>query len=235
MQMTLIEKIIRSPYLHVIIGIIVGLYSRYYIDYIYETMRSGGLTPSLPFVHKDDHGNIRQTDVYIIPFAGFPAGSEATIAKYLSEYFDISVKETPVMPIPATAYDPIRKQYLVNNLYEPIYNFLPSLGQTKTNVLYIAILPGDMYIYDSSWNYTFCVGFEHNISIIATDRLVPFGVTDRKQAEELYGERLCKLLVRTVQEHYFGIPRSNDPTSVMFSPLMSVADIDNMRLPKKGI
>lgn len=42
------------------------------------------------------------------------------------------------------------------------------------------------------------------------------------------------MLIRTISERVYGIGRSNDPESVMYAPIMSVDDIDRMRVTKSG-
>ena len=235
MQMNTLKRILHSPLFHILIGLIAGLYSRYYIDFIYEKMRGGGLTPALPFVHTNADGVPAHTDVYIIPLEGLHVDVAASLAKFLSGYFNINVRETAMMPLPREAYDTSRKQYLGNMLYEPIKEYLPNIPSKTTNTIFIAILAGDMYPYGSSWNYTLQLGFDNNISIVATDRLVPYGITDQNQAQAIYGQRLCKMLVRVILERYYGQARSNDPASLLFSPIMSIDDIDRMILPSKSI
>lgn len=197
-------------------------------------MRNGGLTPSLPFVHTDEAGKPLATDVYLIPLEGFSVSAAADLARFLSEYYNISVKETAYMPLPEDAFDKDREQYVADDLYPYLYDCVKRLGSTNKNALYIALLAGDMYDRNSSWNFAFQLGYSGNISIIATDRMVPYGVTSRRHAEAIYGDRLSKMLIRTISERLYGIGRSIDPESVMYAPIMSVDDIDRMRVPKSG-
>ena len=213
---------------HILIGIVVGLASRYAADYLYNTMRRGGLTPRMPFVHEDSKGNLRRTDVYLIPFVGFSDIAAAQFAEGLSHDLGIVVKATGLVPLPEQAKDTQRDQFVADKLYPSIYQVSTTLGDTTPQTAYIAILADDMYPEHSSWNFCLAVNFVNRTSIIATDRLLPNGTIKNEAASKIYGERLYKLLKRTIGLQFYGYERSYDPRSLMFSPLMRVDALDQM-------
>lgn len=222
---------------HILLGIFIGLASRYAVDYTYNAMRKGGLTPKMPFVHTDRHGDPRRADVYIIPFVGFSEIAAAQFAQGLSQELGIVVKATGVMPLPSDAKDIQRDQVGAERLYAPVCTFSMTLRDTTPQTAYIAILADDMYPEYSAWNYCLVLNFTNRISIVATDRLLPYGIASKEASSRLYGERLYKLLKRTIGIQYYGYEHSSDPTSLLFSPIMGVDTVDQMstdfRLPKR--
>jgi predicted Zn-dependent protease len=67
--------------------------------------------------------------------------------------------------------------------------------------------------------------FTAKLSIVSLARLVSPG-PDGQPDQSLALTRLLKLVLRAVGEQSLKLPRSTDPTSLMFAPLMSVADLD---------
>lgn len=225
---------IRRTVVHILIGVGIGLASRYLTDYVYDAMRRGGLAPKLPFVHTDARGTLRQSDVYLIPFSGFSEQAAAQFAEGLSRDLGIVVKTTGAMPLPSDAKDSKRDQIVAERLYLPLHRFCSTLGDTTRQTVYIGIVADDMYPEQSSWNYCFALNFEDRISVVATDRLLPHGILDRNTASKIYGERLYKLLKRTIGLQYFGYGRSSDPSSLLYAPLMGLDVLDQMASDFKG-
>jgi len=213
---------------HILIGVVIGISSRYVIDYVYESMRKGGLTPQLPFVHTDKQGDMRKTDVYLMPFEGFSEMAASRLSLFLSENLGIVVKATGNMPLPNSAYDPERKQHIGERFYPGLHAYAQTLSDTKTNTIYIGILADDMYSLESNWNFCFALHFVNGVSIVATDRLIPHGVLDKQKAAQIYGARLSKMIKRVIGTQYYGRPRSSDPHSLLFSPLMNLEELDRM-------
>ena len=218
----------RKTVVNILVGVVIGLASRYLVDYVYDTMRRGGLTPTTPFVHADSDGRLRQSDVYLIPFAGFSEQAASQFANGLSRELGIVVKATGAMPLPSGAKDADRDQFIADRLYPSLRKFCSTLRDTTAQTAYIGIIADDMYPEGSTWNYCFALNFGDRVSVVATDRLLPHGVLSRKEAGRIYGERLYKLLKRTIGLQYFGYERSSDPRSVLFSPLMGLDALDRM-------
>jgi len=117
---------------------------------------------------------------------------------------------------------------IVNRLYAPIDRFSTTLRDPAHRTAYIAIIADDMYHEHSAWNYTLALNFSNRISIVATDRLLPNGIFNKEVASKIYGERQYKLLKRMIGLQFYGYERSSDPTSLLFSPLMGIDDLDRM-------
>ena len=221
-------KILGIISISIVIGIVIHVSVRYGSDYVYSKFRSEGLTPELPYA-KEQGGKIAPVDVYLIPFDGFPEPIADKLANILSQELGIHIKAMLSVPIGHHAvFNEKRKQYVAESLTEPIVNVMKQLHDKQDKTAYIALLNNDMCPNDSGLNYVFSSHFTGRVSIIATGRLMPYGVLDKNKAAKIYGLRLLKLVKRTIGQQYFGLPRSDRKDSLMFSPLMSTDDLDRI-------
>lgn len=218
----------RKRIFDLVIGIVVGIASSYYADMVYLDMRKEGLTPSLPFTQTDQNGEYRSTDIYLVPFSGFAESSTHMLAKALSQDTGLKITSTGSIALPEKYLNTDRNQYNVDYLNPIVNKSIASLKRKDRNQLFIAVMKQDMYSASNSWNFSLASNFDNNISIVATERLVPFETTDRSEAEKIYGERVYKILKRTIGLQYYKYQRKTDSNSVLFSPIMSVKDLDRM-------
>jgi len=211
-----------------VIGIIIGVSVSYYSDYIYLEMRKEGLTPSLPFVQRDQNWEVRPTDVFLIPFFGFEESSSHLLASALGQDTGLKITSTGSIPLPEKYLNKERNQYNIDYLNPIISESINNLRDKSRNQLFIAIMKQDMYSGSNSWNFSLAGNFENDISIVAMERLVPFETTNKGKAEKIFGDRSFKILKRTIGLQFYKHQRKTDVNSVLFSPIMSVNDIDRM-------
>lgn len=212
---------------NIIVGIFVAVLYRYGGDFIYSTLRDTGLTPYIPYSDQA-YGNHSEVDVYLIPFDGFPESIASQIANTLSQDLNINIEIFLAIPTDSLEYNQHRKQYVAESLAKPIADVINTMRKRTQKTVYIGLLNDDMYPSDEEFNYLFSLHFENKISVIATSRLIPVGIFDREKAEKLYGDRLLKIVKRTIGQQYFGKKRSSERSSLMYSPLLGPDDIDNM-------
>lgn len=212
----------KNPILSLILGIVIGIIGKYAADIAYNKLRHGGLTPKMPYLIVDDTGNPQRAQVVLVPFEHFPQGSAAQLATILSTETKLRVVPTGNLNIPPKSHDKKRDQYSNERLLASLREYAPHPGDT----LYIGLLADDMYAEGYNWNYSLASVSGRHI-VLATDRYIPEGL-NREKAALVYGERILKILRRMIAEHYFHIPSSSDRTSLMYSPIMGVGDIDRM-------
>jgi len=222
---------IKSRLAHTLLGIVLGIVGtvavRYGADYTYSKLRSEGLTPKLPYAKERD-GRPAPVDVYLIPFDGFPEAVAGQIAAILSYELNINIQTSLAIPIDGAMYNSEREQYLNASLYEPIAKVVPLLKNGTDRTVYIGLLDADMYPEQGDWNYLFLTHWAERISVVATGRLIPYAVFRKEEAAGIYGQRLLKLVKRTIGQQYFGMARSSDRRSVMYSPLLGTQAMDEM-------
>lgn len=221
------NKQIKTAVISGCISFMIGIFFHYGVDYVYALMRSQGLTPALPYA-KERNMRDDAVDVYIIPFDGFSESVADQICATLSHDLNLNVQSALSIPLDQAVYDKGRKQYMCDSLYFLIQQSLHALRYTTDKTCFIALLQGDMYPKDGDWNYMFAQHWPDRISVVATERMVPYGIFNWTDAEKIYGKRLMKMVKRTIGIQYFGLKRSSSKSSVMYSPIMSAGDIDQM-------
>jgi len=221
------NKQIKTAIISGSISFMIGIFFHYGVDYVYSMMRSIGLTPALPYAKERDI-KTDAVDIYIIPFEGFSESIAEQISATLSEELHLNVQAALSIPLDHAFYDKDRKQYVCDSLHSPIQKSLNALNYVTEKTCFIALLQGDMYPQKGDWNYMFSQHWPDKISVVATERMVPYGVLDWGNAEKIYGQRLLKMVKRTIGLQYFGLKRSSDKNSIMYSPIMSAKDVDQM-------
>ncbi len=214
---------------NIIAGILSVIIYNYGGDLIYSILRNTGLTPDIPYSDQR-YGNHSEVDVYLMPFDGFSESIADQIANRLSNDLNINIETFLALPLETVNYNDYRKQYIAESLSIPITGAINTMRKRTAKTVYIGLLNGDMYPSDEQFNYLFSIHFEGNISVIATSRLIPIGMIGKETAQKLYGERLLKIIKRTIGQQYLGKKRSSNKSSLMYSPLLGPNDLDKMSL-----
>lgn len=168
--------------------------------------------------------------LYVIPTDGVPEQFSAAVARALTKDTGFWVKST--MKVPSEGIEP----FAGTNQY-PADDYLPigirvskQLQDTTTRTYFIVLTDRD--INSRSLNFRFQYSFHNPMartSVLSIARL--FYEKDGSVAqEEVVALRIQKMLLRIVGEMRFGWKRTNDPTDLMYAPIMSIEDIDKMSL-----
>lgn len=218
------------------LGIAIGIAISYFSDYLYLKMRQEGLTPRLPFTQTTAAGEDRVTDIFLVPFDGFAEPSAHLLANALERDTGLNVTAIGAVPLPLELLDRTRNQYDAGRLAPLVQSYTARLRTPYRKQLVIAILKQDMYSSNANWNFALSANFDDGVSIVATERLVPYNPgdviasTNRVEAERIFGERVYKMLKRTIGLQFYGYERKAERKSVLASPVMSVLDVDEMGL-----
>jgi predicted Zn-dependent protease len=168
--------------------------------------------------------------LYVIPTDGIPEQFAANVARALTKDTGIWVKST--MKVPSESIEP----FAGTNQY-PADDYLPmgirvskQLPDTTARTYFIVLTERD--INSRSQNFRFQYS-SHNpmarTSVLSVARLF-YEKDGSNSTEDVVAQRIQKMLLRIVGEMRFGWKRTNDPTDLMFAPIMSIEDIDRMSL-----
>lgn len=168
--------------------------------------------------------------LYVIPTDGVPEQFAANVARALTKDTGFWVKST--MKVPSESIEPFAgtNQYPADD-YLPIGIRVSKQLQDTTARTYFIVLT-DRDINSRSQNFRFQYSFHNPMartSVLSVARL--FYEKDGSNAtEDVVALRIQKMLLRIVGEMRFGWKRTNDPTDLMYAPIMSIEDIDRMSL-----
>jgi len=119
-------------------------------------------------------------------------------------------------------------QYGAEDILAIAANVIPNLTDKRPDTAYIVLTHKDTNTRDRSLRFNFAV---HNratrTAVVSVARLVinqTGGVADAATIRK----RLFKMAKRNIGDVYFGYTRSTDIRDVMYSPIMSLDDIDRM-------
>lgn len=169
-------------------------------------------------------------NLYVIPTDGVSEQNAATIARALTKDTGLWVKSSLWTP------SGVETPFAGTNQY-PADDYLP-LGIKLSGRLtdagprtYFIVLT-DRDINSRTQNFRFQYSFHSPMartSVLSIARLL-YGKDGRLAANEVIGSRVQKMLLRIVGEMKLGWKRTNDPSDLMYSPIMSIEDVDRMSL-----
>lgn len=194
---------------------------------------TAALLPSLALAQPDrlvPSSPVDGVALYVIPTDGFPEQLAANIARALTKDTGLWVKSS--LLIPSGVNDPLpgTNQYPADD-YLP-FGVSASRQLPDANARTYFIVLTDRDINSRSQNFRFQYSFHNSMartSVLSVARLV-YEVNGTLAPTEVIGLRTQKMLLRIVGEMKFGWKRTNDPTDLMFAPIMSIEDIDRMSL-----
>ena len=101
------------------------------------------------------------------------------------------------------------------------------LYDVTPKTIVIVLTADDLNMADSGLHFTFAAHFPGRLSIVSMARLSDafFGQRDVPATTRL---RLYKMVKKTIGLQYYGYARSTDLKSVMYSPIMSLRDLDDI-------
>lgn len=167
-------------------------------------------------------------DVYLIPLDDFSFEYTDFLARSLSKETGLRIKPclqmgaTGLVPFPGTS------QYsaaAIMNMAAPVTANLP---YRRADTAYIVLTSRDINMDSRALHFVFTI---HNsgmrIAVVSAARLFlsqAGGVADR----ETVNRRIIKMVKRSIGDVYYGYQRSTDIHDLMYSPIMSLEDVDKM-------
>lgn len=168
--------------------------------------------------------------VYVIPTDGISEEAAGAVARGLTKDTGLWIKST--LWTPPGNIEP----FAGTNQY-PGEDYLP-LGAAATRMLrevsrrtYFIVLT-DRDINSKSLNFRFQYSMHSpmsNTSVLSIARLLHTNDGSPAPAD-VVASRVAKMLLRVVGEMRLGWKRVNDPTDLMYAPIMSIEDVDRMSL-----
>ena len=159
-----------------------------------------------------------------------PVGRQAVPAQSLAEYydkkFDLQIKVLAVVPLAASACLPERKQCIAEEIILAMKRAYPNISSDLDSVM-IALTDEDLYPRSLGWKFTYSYYSDYQFAVISTRRMDPtfWGDPGNENARVLSTRQM---LTDYIAYLYFHIPRSYDPTSIMYQPLTPNAGRDDL-------
>lgn len=167
-------------------------------------------------------------DVILLPTEDFSFEFTANLARILSNDTGLKIRAmlnlgtSEWKPYPdAAQYDPAK---LVDIAMPAINQLLKTYGSSFC----ILLTTKDINSADRNLRYVFAESYRQDkvkVSVISVARMV-YGAPGQQASDQIIGERIRKMTLRTIGLQYFSMPRSANPQDIMYSPLMSLDALD---------
>jgi YD repeat-containing protein len=170
--------------------------------------------------------------IYLVPIGNIQGlGLEELPGFYRSRH-GLSVQLLEPVPLEARAYNTARKQLIFGELIRLMQTRYPQLAKDKSAFL-IGITDEDMYLETVNWNFAYTAYRpQERVGVVSSARFIPHPLAGN---ENLLQARIRKMVSRTIGFVVFELPRSNDPSSVMYRDLYGSASADLMSDSFEGL
>ena len=195
----------------------------------YETSINCGDHPDRSSSNLEGEGK-----VYFIPLGDFPSESVALLVAYYKQKFDLRIETLPGLSLEDNVRDSSRNQLVAENVIAMMKNLNSALALDHEAIL-IGITNEDMYIQKNAWRFAFAWRERDRLAVVSTAHMVPFFRRHHFPHALLFGLddkllhcRLKKMVSKYIGLMHYGLSQSNDPKSVLYGPILSLGDLDNM-------
>lgn len=167
----------------------------------------------------------KPVDVWLVPLEGFPPEYARELEKKFSAELGLNVRATVHAGRTPKMFGP-SKQMLGEHVRDELQVPLQRLYDVTPKTIFVALTRDDLNSEDGGTRFTFAMHFPpQRLSVVSMARLNDafFGKKDTPAVTQL---RLYKMVKKAIGLQYYGYPRSMDLKSVMYSPVMSLDDVD---------
>jgi predicted Zn-dependent protease len=163
-------------------------------------------------------------DVWLMPLDGFPRAMVTSLARRFSSELHINVRASTHAGTNRQMYS-ASGQMISEQVVRELSLAISRLYDTTPKTAYIILTSADLNGADGTTRFVFSTHFPGRISVVSAARLSDafFGRPERQQITE---ERLYKIVKKSIGLQYYELPRSTKMQSVMYSPIMSLDDLD---------
>ncbi|WFP50151.1 hypothetical protein PL263_18910 [Methylomonas sp. EFPC3] len=163
-------------------------------------------------------------DVYLLPLDDFSADYAAQMAKTLTKEFGIRVKATlPLGSLRLHAF-PGTQQYAAQDIFEQAGTVMRRLPEGGKHTHFVFLTNRDINARDRNFRFQFSFhDRDCRCSVVSAARMHQPGDTATSPAVET---RFLKMTKRAIGEMDLGWTRSTDIKDLMYSPIMSLDDLD---------
>lgn len=165
--------------------------------------------------------------IIFIPLDDFPPELLEEVADKYRLMLGVEIAVCAPVPVDASAMDYKRGQYIGEEVLKSLILQQTALSEDQS-VLLIAFTSTDIYTgWKRSWRFAFALRVLGRFAVISTARMDPefFGL---EPDDSILVSRLRKMVSKTIGGFYYGLPERTDKSSVMYSPILGVDDLDEV-------
>jgi predicted Zn-dependent protease len=165
-------------------------------------------------------------EIVFIPVGGFPIATIEMYAQFFQETYGLPITILPPLPLPSSAFDSNRGQYIAEEILAEVKRQVPHSG-ANTPMTPIVFTDQDMYIQKYNWRYAFSLR-ENDMAVVSSSRMGysfnPFTEAD----QEIRDARLRKMVTKNIGILYYHLPFSDHCRSAMYGRVGGPQELDFM-------
>jgi predicted Zn-dependent protease len=166
--------------------------------------------------------------ITFIPIGNFPSEPLQTLANYYEETLGLHIAVQPIIPFEDSMIDRARGQLIGEEIIKQMKIAFPEQTQNRT-VMMMGFTRGDMYIRQKEWRFAFAIREDGRFAAISTARMDPESFGFRPNDAVLV-RRLLKMTSKQIGLYFYGLPERQEKSSVLFSPILGVDDLDEVSM-----
>jgi predicted Zn-dependent protease len=168
--------------------------------------------------------------VYLVPLDDFPEALSSTLARSLQQSMGFRVKASLRLPPLRIDTLPGTNQLGAEILLQEAARASARLPEATPATYRVFLTLRDINLASANFRFVFSSHNKSlNCSVVSLARMLEY-VNGKPSLGNLSTLRLLKMTKRAIGEMYLGWTRSTDPNDVMYSPLMSLQDLDRIGL-----
>ncbi len=166
----------------------------------------------------------RLCKIVFVLIGNFPEAALHKVANYYTKTLGTEITVTPTMPFEEPMVDRSRNQVVGEQLVEQMKRHFPAYANNQ-RIMMIGFTRGDMYVQHKDWLFAFAHREDGRFAAISAARMDPenFGLP---QDDSVLVSRLIKLTSKQIGLYFYELPERDEKTSVLFSPILGVDDLD---------
>ena len=166
--------------------------------------------------------------ITFVPIGDFPSTSLQTLANYYEKTLGLHIDVQPTIPFEDSMIDRSRGQLIGEELINGMKAGYPTQAQDRS-VMMVGFTRSDMYIRHRNWQFAFATREDGRFAAISTARMDPvsFGLPPN---DGVLVRRLLKMTSKQIGLYFYGLPERQEKSSVLFSPILGVDDLDEVSM-----
>jgi predicted Zn-dependent protease len=162
--------------------------------------------------------------IYFVPIGTFPDTMTQDLIRHYDQTLNLRIQPLQALPVTDDMVDPTRKQLIGEEVIRKMKEQWPDLA-TDPNVRLLGMTGDDMFIRSKQWHFAFALRKEGRFALVSKYRMDPtfFKLPPN---DDVMVTRLRKMLTKQIGLQYYGLPDRQEKTSVLFSPIMGLDDLD---------
>lgn len=170
----------------------------------------------------------RLCKIMFVPVGDFPVTSLQKVAAYYQETLGVRIDVSDSLPIEDGMLNRGRRQLIAEELVNQLRAKFPDAAKNQ-RLMMIGFARADMYIRHKEWQFAFAYRENGRFAAISTARMDPvnFGLPPD---DSVLVRRLIKMTSKQIGLYFYQLPERQEKTSVLFSPILGVDDLDEVAM-----